>query len=173
MKIMRDQCWTRRGVSLLWQAEALALAGAPGEAVPIRHFLDPAQPWRDELPSEAGQSLVIAGVEGCLDLLTPEDAAEWIEEDLKTAILDFQSVYESQVALILWLPGGRQRIRMDSAREEYQWLCGGASAGQTIAIGSCLFAGAQPDLLRIIHSTNPKADVDGSEWIGLSIPRIS
>ncbi len=170
MKTLMDQSWTRRGVSLLWQADALARVGPPEEAVSIRYFLDPAQPWRDEVK---GTALTVAGVEGCLDLLTPDDAAAWLEEDLTEAVLDFQSAFESQVALILWLPGGRQRIRMDSANEEYHWLCGAAHAGQTLALGRHLFAGAQADVARILSSTQPRVDLDGPEWVGLSIPRIS
>lgn len=173
MRVMQDKSWMRRGITLLWQAEALAQVCSPAEAVSIRHLLNPGQPWRNELPAASGKALVVAGVEGCIDALTPEDAAVWIEEDLKRAILDFQEEYESQAALIFWLPAGKQRIRMDAASEEYHWLCGAPYAGEKIAIGRHLWAGAESDVRRIISSNNPTSDFDGPDWIGLYHPRIS
>jgi hypothetical protein len=170
---MHNEGWKRRGISLLWQAEALAQICAPAEAVSIRHFLNPAQPWRNELPAANGDALVVVGVEGCIDALTPEDAAIWIEEDLKPRIFDFQSEYEGQASLIFWLPAGRQRIRMDAATEEYSWLCSAAFSGQSIALGRHLWSGAESDVYRIIDASNSNQDADGPAWIGLFHPRIS
>jgi hypothetical protein len=32
--------------------------------------------WPDDLPGHGGDALVVAGLEGCLDVLTPDDAIE-------------------------------------------------------------------------------------------------
>jgi hypothetical protein len=173
MQILQYESWMRRGISLLWQAEALAKICSPDQAVSIRHFLDPAQLWRNELPAANGNALVVVGVEGCIDTLTPEDAETWIEEDLKPRIFDFQNIYDNQAALIFWLPAGRQRIRMDAATEEYNWLCSTPFSGQAIALGRQLWAGAESDVYRIVDVNNQNADYDGTAWIGLYHPRIS
>ena len=38
----------------------------------IRQFFALQGNWPEELPSNGGKTLVVAGLEGCLDLLTPQ-----------------------------------------------------------------------------------------------------
>jgi len=60
---------------------------------------------------------VVSGFEGCLDVLSSEDAEHWIENDLKELILSFQDEYEGQAGLIFWVPSGHNRISMAGASE--------------------------------------------------------
>ncbi|MFB1488916.1 MULTISPECIES: hypothetical protein [unclassified Thiocapsa] len=62
--------------------------------------------WPDELPAAEGDALIVAGLEGCLDVLSGEDAAQWLETDLREAVFSFQDFYEGQAGLILWAPSG-------------------------------------------------------------------
>jgi hypothetical protein len=48
------------------------------------------------LPAAQGDALIVVGLEGCLDMLTPEDAEQWLREDFKSYVLRFQSEYENQ-----------------------------------------------------------------------------
>ena len=123
MRVVRDTSWERRGMTLLWGAETLAGLTQPQHVVSIREFFAFTGNWPEALPSNTGDTLVVAGLEGCLDTLTPEDAADWLGGDLKTQILRFQDEYEGQAGLVLWLPSGRQRIRMEPASEAYFWRC--------------------------------------------------
>ena len=173
MKVIRDQSWMRRGLTLLWNAEALARVATPEQAISLRAFLKLRGQWPEELPAANGDAVVVVGIEGCLDSLTPNDASEWIESDLKGSILEFQDEYQGQAALIFWLPSGRNRIKMDAATEEYSWLCEGPYKGQTLAFGRHLFAGAAPDLQRLSNSKEANPDPDGASWIGLYHPHIS
>jgi hypothetical protein len=163
----------RRGLTLLWNPEALAQLVVPDEAVSLRTFLRMVGSWPADLPAANGDAVVVVGLEGCLDALEPTAAADWLEGDLKGALLEFQDEYQGQAALIFWLPSGRSRIRMDAATEEYSWLCEGAFKGQSLALGRHLWAGAESDVHRLLSSKETSADPDGSGWIGLFHPRIS
>jgi hypothetical protein len=139
----------------------------------MREFLSLAKRWPENLPASAGDALVVAGVEGCLDVLSADDAVRWLEEDLKRLILDFQDYYKGDAALILWLPSGAKRVRMTASTERYTWRLSAPHAEQSIDLGRCLWGGAEADVARILESEDPKADCDGPAWVGLHHPRIS
>lgn len=127
--------------------------------------------WPSNLPAAKGDALVVAGLEGCLDILTPESAVQWLETDLKSCILSFQDEYEMQAALIFWLPCGKRRINTASATDTYSWCCSPPATDRLLPIGQALWAGAQSDVKQIFKADDPNRD--GEAWIGLYHPRIS
>ena len=139
----------------------------------MRQFFNMGGQWPDALPSAHGDALVVVGLEGCLDTLTPQDAEEWLRVDFRSHVLRFQSEYENQKALIFWLPDGRARVKAAPASEEYFWVCTGQHSNQVLPLGRCLWAGAESDARRIISGTTSNADADGPAWAGLYHPRIS
>jgi hypothetical protein len=173
VRLVQGDGWKRGGLSLLWGPEALSSVGKPSEVCSIRSLFGFSLNWPEELPSNKGQTLVVAGVEGCLDCLTPADAVEWIESELRPILIGFQEEYEGQCALILWLPTGQRRITMNRANESYLWKCNSPFAGQEIEIGRILWGGAEGDAARIIDSSASNRDPDGSAWIGLHHLRLS
>jgi hypothetical protein len=173
MKTLREDRWKRRGISLLWDAATLSQLAAPHEIVSIRQLFALIGHWPDDLPSNGGNALVVAGLEGCLDLLSPADAEQWLEGDLRTVVLACQGHYNSDAALIFWLPTGRERVRMNRASETYTWACAASYSGQQLPIGRILWAGAEADAVRLIDPASTNADPDGPAWIGLYHPRLS
>ncbi len=173
MRTLRENRWQRRGISLLWDSSALAGLAAPSEVFSMRQFAALAGHWPDDLPSNAGNALVVGGLEGCLDLLSPPDAEQWLESDLRRVIVQFQGYYNSDAALVFWLPTGRGRVRMNRASETYFWVCGAPYTGQRLDLGRILWAGAEADAARIIDPTSTNVDPDGPAWIGLYHPRLS
>lgn len=171
MLALNDTKWQRRGFSLLWGPEALASFARPEEAATVREFFNMSRAWPDALPSSDGDALVVAGLEGCLDSLAPADAEEWLRSDLKEQVLRFQSEYQNDAALIFWLPGGRQRVRVSATSDEINWVCGGQYSSTSLPLGRCLWGGAQSNAVRIVHP--PGTDPDGQAWAGLYHPRIS
>jgi hypothetical protein len=103
MRLIHDTSWTRRGSSLLWGAEALLEITSPAEVVSVRQLFALAEGWPEDLPSGKGNTLVVAGLEGCVDALTPEDAEAWLEQDLRPRMLGFQEEYQGQAALVFGL----------------------------------------------------------------------
>ena len=173
MLVVSDQSWTRRGLSILWAAEALSRIAQPHQVVSVRQLVALSRAWPEDLPGVDGNAVVVAGVDGCLDALSPEEATQWLEEDLRRIIVDFQDRYENQAALILWVPDGRRRIAMQRSTEQYEWNCSGSDLGKTVSLGRCLWAGADSDVRRILDLRELNQDPDGPAWIGLNHPRIS
>lgn len=173
MRAIEGDVWKRGGLTLLWGPEGLGETAMPDDVASIRGLFTLSRKWPKELPSNAGQTLVVAGVEGCLDCLSPEDAAEWIENDLRPVLLSFQEEYEGQCALVLWLPTGRRRISMNRANETYLWKCNAPFSGREIEIGRILWGGAERDAGRILDARASKRDPDGPAWVGIYHPRLS
>ncbi|MBI2571913.1 MAG: hypothetical protein HYV63_33295 [Candidatus Schekmanbacteria bacterium] len=169
MKLMRDTAWTRRGCSLLWCPSTLVTFAEPSEVASIRTFFVLARSWPEDLPSNNGRALVVAGLEGCLDALSPDDAATWIEQDLDPQIFAFQDEYQGDAALVFWLPSGRGRVRYELASGDYYWV---GRADAHFPLGRLLWAGAEGDAQRILTG-DLTADPDGDAWVGMYHPRIS
>ena len=75
---LHDDIWTRRGISLLWEAESLAQVCTPQEVVSLRRFLQlNSLGWpEDQLPLVDDRVLVVAGLESAIDALPPEQACD-------------------------------------------------------------------------------------------------
>ena len=143
MKQTLDNVWQRRGISWLWDDDALAQVCAASEVWSLRQFLRAVGHWPDDLPSNNGNSLVVAGLEGCLDLLTPIDAEEWLSAEMKEAILSFQDFYGGEAALIFWLPGAAARIATNSATDAVSWRCAAPNSATQIDFGRILWGEAR------------------------------
>jgi hypothetical protein len=141
MRQLRDTVWQRRGTSWVWDEEARNQICAASEVWSLRQFLRAKGNWPDDLPSNGGKTLVVAGLDGSLDLLTPPDAEAWLGDAIKPAILSFQDEYEGDAALAFWLPGGHNRVRTHPATDEVGWLCH-TPHGHQIDLGRILWGQA-------------------------------
>ena len=61
MKVLQGDVWKRRGVSLLWAGETLSALSQPQNVVSIRQFFAMVGNWPGDLPSNDGDTLVVAG----------------------------------------------------------------------------------------------------------------
>src|SRR5215467_11507292 len=157
MKQMRDTVWKRRGISWIWDGAALAAVAKPSEVVSLRQWLRMRGKWDDELPSSNGCAVVVAGLDGGLDLLAPDDAESWLGGDVKDTILSFQDFYESDAALIFWLPEGKRRIHIHSATDTVTWQCAAPSFHAHLDFGRLLWGEAReyPQELLLPSSAEP------------------
>lgn len=167
MRQLLDPVWQVRGTSWVWDEEARNQICGASEVWSLRQFLRASKApgnWPDDLPSNGGRTLVVAGLDGSLDLLTPTDAEAWLGDAIKPAILSFQDEYEGEAALAFWLPGGHNRIT-HTATDEVGWLCH-APHGHQIDLGRILWGQAneypQEILLR-----------NGGRHVGLFHSRIT
>lgn len=168
MRQLRDTVWQRRGTSWVWDEEARNQICTASEVWSLRQFLRASLApgnWPDDLPSNGGRTLVVAGLDGSLDLLTPEDAEAWLGDAIKPAILSFQDEYEGDAALVFWLPGGHNRIKVQPATDEVGWLCH-APHGHQIDLGRILWGQANEYPQEILLS-------DGGKPAGLFHLRIT
>ncbi len=142
MRQLRDSVWQRRGVSWLWDAEARAQVCQPSEILSLRQCLGMVSQWPDNLPSNEGNALVVAGLDGVLDLQLPTDAENWLGSCVKDAILSFQAFYEGQAALLFWLPSGASRLTTNSATDAVSWRCAPPNAHESLDFGRVLWGAA-------------------------------
>lgn len=142
MKQLLDTVWQRRGTSWLWDDEALGQVCAASEVWSLRQFIQARGHWSDDPPSNDNNTLVVAGLDACLDLLAPPDAEAWLGEEMKDAILSFQEFYDGQAALIFWLPSGAGRIVTNSATDAVRWRCAHPNASDSLDFGRVLWGEA-------------------------------
>ena len=166
MRILRDTVWQRRGISWLWSSEGLAQLCVASEVWSLRQFLMSAGKWPEDLPSNGGNTLVVAGLDGCLDLLSPIDAEAWLEGQIKDAILSFQEFIEGDAALVFWLPGAAGRIIVNPATDAVTWRCAAPHSQSQIDFGRILWGEAHEYPQEIVLQ-------DGARPIGLFHLRIT
>ena len=168
-----DDIWTRRGISLLWDAETLAGLCTPSQVISLRQFLQlHAAGWpEDRLSLVNDKALIVAGLESSIDALPPDEAEKWLCEVVYKAMVSYQQTVAdgaNEAALVLWL-ADHKRLDYHTSDDTHYWHCGTEYKGQQIPLSRCLFNGGQCDLRRI-HA------IDGESrenWIGLYHPRIA
>lgn len=79
MNVLRDSVWQRCGISWIWDAQALSQVTKVDELCSLRQFLQSVGRWTDDLPSNKGNTLVVADLDACLDLLVPEEVEQWLD----------------------------------------------------------------------------------------------
>jgi hypothetical protein len=157
MKQLLDTVWQRRGVSWIWDDEALNRIGNPGETLSLRQLLRFDGQWPDDLPSNNGRTMVVAGLDACLDLLSPKEADAWLASELKHAILSFQDYYQGDAALVFWLPTGQRRVHVQAASDAVIWRCGAPHGDKQIDFGRLLWGEAReyPQEILLAQGSKP------------------
>lgn len=143
MKQLHDTVWQRRGVSWIWDDDAFARVARANEVYSLRQLLLATKSWPDDLPSNDGDTLVVAGLDASIDLLTPSDAEAWLSDTMKSAILSFQDFYGGQASLIFWLPNGQRRMPIDLSTDAVRWRCSAPFSNQVIDFGRVLWGEAR------------------------------
>jgi len=170
---IEDDSWIRRGISILWDADCLNQLCQPQQVVSLRRLLQlHAAGWPEaDLPLVNDTTLVVAGLESCVDALPPDEAEQWLEHVIYPVIISYQREVAdggNQAALIFWLVE-HVRLAYRTSDDAYYWHCSGEYKQQQIPLSHCLFNGAQHDLRRIHVPGDKKA----AQWVGLFHPRIS
>lgn len=157
MKQTLDTVWQRRGTSWIWDEEARNLVCHAPEVWSLRQFLQAAGQWPDDLPSNGGNTLVVAGLDGGLDLLAPDDADTWLGDAIKDAILSFQAHFEGEASLIFWLPAGNTRLTSNLATDSVEWRCAAPHGDKLLAFGRILWGEANEYPQEILLREGAKA----------------
>ena len=167
--------WTKRGVSVIWDAKALSELGSMSKALSLRDWLRwQAEGWADREEYFTGndeRAVVVAGLDAALDSLDPEDAEIWMQDHILNAITEFQDEIAGggqEAALIFWMVN-RKRFNYHTASDAVVWKCSTAHGGVELPISHCIWNGAQADIRRII----PADGDDQESGIGLFLQRVS
>lgn len=166
---LTDNVWKRRGINILWSGKALTELKAAPKVVSLRRFFELQENgWpEEEIPWVNDAALIVAGLDVAIDALPMEEAEDWIEQQVYSKILDFQGCFEGQSSLIFWMADEKRwsEVAGDNA---FEWYLDGQYKGQRLALGRCIWNGAQNGVRRIEVSENGKAN-----WVGLHHHRIS
>lgn len=167
--------WTKRGVSVVWDAKALSNLGSMTKALSLRDwFRWQANGWPEREDYFTGQderTIVVAGLDAALDTLDPEEAEAWMQDRLMNTILEFQDEVAGggqEAALVFWMVN-RKRFRYQTADDSVMWKCSTAHSGRELPISRCIWNGAQSDVRPII----PNDCDDQVNGIGLFLQRVS
>jgi hypothetical protein len=168
-----DKTWMSCGISLLWDAEALNEIITPEYVRSLREFLRLHQAgWPDDaLKLINNRVLVIAGLEAAMDTLNPQEAVDWLEQNIYPAVRDFQDNVADgggEAALIFWFADAN-RIWHRAADNTHHWHCSGEHQRQSIPIGRCIWNGAESSVRKIVAVALDKKH----RHIGLFLRRIS
>ena len=173
---LTDSVWQRKGVSLIWDVEALASLGPLADAISLREFFQwDADGWQESSEharfSGGARRLVVAGLEAALDAMSPDEAMAWMRETLLPVIsrcCDVVFAGGGQGALIFWMVL-QQRFRVGLQDATVFWKCDGEHRGEEITFSHGLWNGAYKDVQRIAPLNHANADVG----IGFYLQRIS
>ena len=143
MKQLLDSVWQRRGVSWIWENDAFSSVAKASEVLSLRELMRLFGKWPEELPSNRGDTLVVAGLDACLDLLSPSNADEWLGSELKSVVLAFQDAYSGGAALVFWMPNGQRRLHVDLATDAVRWRCAPPHSEEQIEFGRLLWGEAR------------------------------
>lgn len=172
MEILRDAGWHRTGMTILWDGESLGNLVQPKDVVSLRQMVQLSRSWPEELPANNGNTLVVAGLDACLDLLSPGDAEEWLTRPFRQWILSFQEHYQLQAGLVFYVPDGGKRIRQETTGG-FTWRCGAPHTSSELDFGRALWSGAEDDVSWLGKPRVTDASAPGQDTIGLFLRRLS
>jgi hypothetical protein len=92
MRVVQDASWKHQGFTLLWDAPLLGELASSSSVLTIRQLITSARGADDE------RALLVTGLDGAIDALSPDDAETWLEHDQRRVLLAFQDEFESQRA---------------------------------------------------------------------------
>jgi len=115
----------------------------------------------------------VAGLDGCLDALSPADAEIWLEEDVRRVLLSFQDWYQGESGLVFWIPTGEKRIKKGHASDSYMWICAGAGAGVRLRLGAALWGGVERDARPLVYQDPTALQRSDPIEVGLHNRRVS
>lgn len=170
---LTDDVWKRKGINILWSGPALAELQAASRVISLRRFFElQQQGWPEEaIPWVGDTALMIAGLDVAVDALPMEEAEHWIEQQVYSKILDFQDCFEGQCALIFWMADEKRWYEVPGDNT-FEWYLDGPYKGQRLALGRCIWNGAENGVRRIETPVASKGD-GKTQWIGLHHHRIS
>ena len=141
----------------------------------MRQFFAMRKAGRTELPSGGGDTLVVAGVEGCVDCAQARGRGEVARGGLEAcrppaSRTSTRAKPHSSSGCL----GPAAHSSLYRANEAMSGICApAAQRAKRLPLGQILWGGAESDAGRIMSPAEENQDVDGPAWVGLHHPRIS
>jgi hypothetical protein len=111
MREMNATTWRRRGSSVVYHKCMLGPLIASGCLISLREALGWMRTWPKRPPGD-GPTVLIAGLEACLEVLSAPDGEEFLRHRIKPFIQEFQSQWD-QCGLVFGFGCSPKRFRVD------------------------------------------------------------
>ena len=158
--------WHRLGSSIVWDSAALAPLLTAGCLVSLREVLI----WRKAWPSAppcGSDTVLVGGLEACLELLAPVEAEQFLRRQIKPLILDFQRRWD-QRGLVFGFGAPENAFRVESANEEILFMRRDQSQ---VRLSFAMWDGSAS--LNLSRLMQPAGGAKGKGTIGYHVQRIS
>jgi hypothetical protein len=164
MEDMSSSSWQRRGSSIIFHKSMLGPLIVGGHLVSLREALSWLNHWPAEPPGR-GATVLVGGLEACLEVLAPDEGEQFLRTRVKPLILEFQHHWD-QRGLVFGFGCSERRFRLD-AQDQVNFSC----SGGVVRLSESLWNGAAKDeLLRlVVNDPDTMRDVPG----GFHVRRLS
>jgi hypothetical protein len=145
MQEMTATTWQRRGSSIIFSSELLGSLINNAAMIDIREALSWMKNWPQAVPNNA-QTVLVSGLEAVIEVMSQEDAEEFLRAKMKPFIHKFQSRWDS-VGLVFGFGCGPGKFRLGTF-EDLLFKCPG---GVEVKLADSLWNGtARRDMCQIM-----------------------
>jgi hypothetical protein len=120
MREMSSSAWLRRGSSIVFDKHSLGELITEGCLISLREALSWMKAWPSQAPGQ-GQTVLVGGLEACLEVMPQEDAEAFLRNRVKPLVLEFQSRWD-QRGLVFGFGTPEWSFQVTAAREEVLFL---------------------------------------------------
>lgn len=120
MREMSSSAWLRRGSSIVFDKHSLGPLITDGCLVSLREALSWMKSWPAQPPDDR-QTVLVGGLETCLEVFSPEDAEAFLRNRIKPFVLEFQSRWD-QRGLVFGFGTPEKSFEVTASQEEVLFL---------------------------------------------------
>ena len=166
MREMSSSAWLRRGSSIVFDKQSLGPLISNGPLVPLRQALDWTNEWPGEPPG-GGRTVLVSGLETCLEVLAVEEAERFLWERIKPFILSLQERWD-QVGVVFGFGTSSHSFEVTNIEEEIVFLRRG---DERVRLSQFMWDGSSTlNVTRLVR----EGDQPGKTLtVGYHVPRIS
>lgn len=158
--------WHRRGSSIVWDSAALAPLLAKNCLVSLREVLSWRKAWPAAFPTK-NSAVLVGGLEACLELLEPVEAENFLRQQVKPLIREFQRRWDSH-GLVFGFGASEGAFRVDAVNEEIRFVRRNQTA---VRLSFAMWDGSTG--LQLSRLVQPFGATKSGTTIGYYVPRIS
>lgn len=166
MREMSSSAWLRRGSSIVFDRQSLYPLISDGSLVSIRQALMWMKAW-PVAPPGGGHTVLVGGLETCLEVLSVEEAESFLRQRIKPFILALQERWD-QIGLVFGFGTSAHSFEVTSTEEEVVFL---RRDRECVRLSRFMWDGSST--LNVTRLVRDGDQPGGSAAVGYHVPRIS
>ncbi len=163
MNTLSYDSWKRRGSSIVYNHDVLFPLIQQGFLLPLRQVLS----WKQQLPAgPPGQTILIGGLETCLEVLSKTDGEYFLRHEVKPLIRRIQDTWD-QCGVVFGFGKHEKAFEVNPTTEEILFY---RNAQQQVRLSYMLWDGSSTlDVRQILTETEDNKQ----QHVGFYVQRIS